>query len=566
MLYPASIILLIANLIALVLSALRPSSKWLRWWPVGLAVVALLQLVIDGFYQTLILVYVITAILIVIGLYQWKVPAKKSKSRVRAIRIGWTIIWQLVFVICLAVSVILTWSFGKTNSLKASLFMGSHTDFSQLGWSESFDHLNAHLAKNYAFGEWKSINWDSLHTCYKPQIVAAEQAADTAAYYLALRQYVFSIPDGHVGLGGNKFGLGKAAIGGGFGFALIQLDDNRVVAHILQENGPAQKAGMAWGAEILTWNNQPILNTLEKVSTLWSSSPCATMELQHIRKLNLLSRAPVGDSIAITFQNPDETFIRKASLIAIDDSMKTLTKDLLMGSPLISMNAFMKTVESQILPNGYGYLKITMEMPTLGTLNPVGAVRNAIDEFKNANVHGVVIDVRLNFGGIDEMTPMMMAPLMSKTLFYEQVAMMDEKTGQPKVIGDISLQPDSSPYTGPVAVLISNNTGSTGEGFPLIMKLANRGKVIGFHSTNGSFGMAGATVKLPGGYTVNFPNGASLDKNGKIQIDSNHLLQGGVAPDVRIPITMESLKAIYVDGKDYMLDAAIAALEADTKK
>ena len=79
MLYPASIILLIANLIALVLSALRPSLKWLRWWPVGLAVVALLQLVIDGFYQTLILVYVITAILIVIGLYQWKVPATKTQ-------------------------------------------------------------------------------------------------------------------------------------------------------------------------------------------------------------------------------------------------------------------------------------------------------------------------------------------------------------------------------------------------------------------------------------------------------------------------------------------------------
>ena len=345
MLYPLSVLLLYANVIALLLSALRLSSKWLRWWPVGLAVVALLQLAIDGFYQTLFLVYVITAVFIVIGFYQWKMPATKSKSWIRAIRIGWAIIWRLVLVICLAGSVILTWSFGKTDSLKSSLFMGGSTDYSHLGWSESFDQVNAHLEKTYAFGEWKSINWDSLRAQYKPQIVAAEQAADTAAYYLALRKYVFSIPDGHVGLGGNNFELRKAAIGGGFGFALIQLDDSRVIAHILEEDSPAQMAGMAWGAEILTWNGQPITSALEHVSTLWSPAPCATLEVQHIRKLNLLTRASVGDSVTITFHNPNETSVREVSLTAIDDSMSTLEKDMLMGTPIISVHASMKAVE-----------------------------------------------------------------------------------------------------------------------------------------------------------------------------------------------------------------------------
>jgi carboxyl-terminal processing protease len=70
---------------------------------------------------------------------------------------------------------------------------------------------------------------------------------------------------------------------------------------------------------------------------------------------------------------------------------------------------------------------------------------------------------------------------------------------------------------------------------------------------------------LPGNYAVIYPNGASLDKDGKIQIDSNNLMQGGISPDVRIPINMETLKAICVNHRDYALEAAITAMKAVSK-
>ena len=87
----------------------------------------------------------------------------------------------------------------------------------------------------------------------------------------------------------------------------------------------------------------------------------------------------------------------------------------------------------------------------------------------------------------------------------------------------------------------------------------------GFAGTYGSFGMSGSSIKLPGDYLVAYANGASLDENGRIQIDSDSFLQGGVLPDTRVPITEETLKAIYVENRDVLLETAIEALQSDSQ-
>ncbi|MEA4807496.1 hypothetical protein, partial [Acetobacterium wieringae] len=46
-------------------------------------------------------------------------------------------------------------------------------DFSDLSWTAAFEALHETLAQEYAFTEWKGIDWDSLHATYAPQIAAA---------------------------------------------------------------------------------------------------------------------------------------------------------------------------------------------------------------------------------------------------------------------------------------------------------------------------------------------------------------------------------------------------------
>jgi carboxyl-terminal processing protease len=84
------------------------------------------------------------------------------------------------------------------------------------------------------------------------------------------------------------------------------------------------------------------------------------------------------------------------------------------------------------------------------------------------------------------------------------------------------------------------------------------GAVIGFGGTNGSFGMVGAEIALPGGYTLGYPFGRSVDHNGVVQLDSRNGV-GGVAPDLRVPKTLENLLA-FAAGTDVELQYAVKYL------
>ena len=548
-----TVVLITADVAALILTMTGFITKWLKWCIPSLVIISLLHLIIDGLYQTLIPLYAITIILIALCVFRWK--QAEQESGLRAIRIVWAVLWRLICVAGLGLAIIGTWTFGNSSRVVRAIGDPSKHNFGNLGWSEAFDEMNELLENDYAFGKWKAIDWESLHDKYGEKIAAAEKSNDKTAYYLALRKYAFSLPDGHVGIDGDDFGLRDAAVGGGFGFAVIKMDNGKVIAHILEENSPAATAGMEWGAEIISWNNTPVQTAVDHVSLLWAYTPPATNEGTMITKLCLLTRAPVGGSVSITFRNPSETEVRQVSLTAIDDNYSTYNKAYLMGDPIYK--AYLKW---EILPDGYGYIQIIGEM-LFPPINPVGEVRKAVKAFIAADVPGVILDLRVNAGGYDEMAPMMMSFFATEPLFYERIAMKDTKTGEFKISGDLSLEPSSPCYTGRVAMLISNNTASTGEGFPLIMQALNRGPVLGFYGTNASFGMAQGSVTMPGGYIIHYPNGASLDENGNIQLDSDYTLDGGIRPDIIVPIDMDILKAMFVDKRDVLVDEAAAIME-----
>ena len=81
-------------------------------------------------------------------------------------------------------------------------------------------------------------------------------------------------------------------------------------------------------------------------------------------------------------------------------------------------------------------------------------------------------------------------------------------------------------------------------------------RVVGMHATDGSFGLASAFVSVPAGIEVIYPWGQSLNQAWVVQVDSNHLLEGGVQPDVSVPLTFETAKSIYAEGDDVVLDFA----------
>lgn len=63
---------------------------------------------------------------------------------------------------------------------------------------------------------------------------------------------------------------------------------------------------------------------------------------------------------------------------------------------------------------------------------------------------------------------------------------------------------------------------------------------------------------MPGGYTIDYPFGRSVDVNGVVQIDSANG-SGGVSPNPRVPKTLENVLA-FAAGTDVELQYAIKYL------
>jgi carboxyl-terminal processing protease len=446
------------------------------------------------------------------------------------------------------------------------LFYSSDKDYRKLSWTAAFDQLHAQVSLNYPFTEWKALDWDALYEQTGPRIAKAEANNDLEAYYTALREYTYSIPDGHVALAGDDFGLRDKAIGGGYGLGILGLDDERVIVHILLDEGPAVQAGMLWGAEILTWNTQPVAEAVSQTDTLWAEIPQSTQEGRLLERYRYLVRDPIGTEITVAFQNPSTNTPQTVTLIAQDDALEGLKRTLPPETdPKEAI--FSPPIKTQILPSGYGYIKIERFMPTLGGLRPGKIVDNAIESFVAQGVPGIIFDVRGNGGGLDALVPQMAAHFYDEPDFYEYISYYDSDRGQFQInpAETLTIEPQPPHFSGPVMVLVDKGTASTAEGIPLTIQRLPQGYVVGFYGTNGSFAMGDPgrnLYRLPEGLAFNFLAGRSLDADKNIQVDANAEGMGGVVPDVRVPLTEETVYAQFVEGKDVVLEAAVAALNA----
>jgi carboxyl-terminal processing protease len=534
--------------------------RWLDFVPAAPLVLMLIQIAVEGFHMYMIVAYVMIVVLLlqtVKRMIRPGVPVKTSRPRIVFTGVG-LILGLAGLVIGIVVG-----------PMTAS---GAGEDLSGESWGSAFDRMNEILVQRYGFSEWKQIDWEALQAEFAPRIAAAEQANDQDAYHLALREYLFSIPDGHIKFSGENMSLWKESVGGGYGFALIELDDGSVIAHQLLEGGPAEEAGMTWGAEVMVWNGLPIREAIEEVPPIWREIPPATQEERRFVQQNLLTRAAVGAQVSLTFQNFGEPEQQTVTLTAIDDGMESLYRSLgwwdemmmrqAMGEEL-DERAIKQPPEYKILPEGYGYIRIHHVIPDENDPDFVEIVEQAIIEFVAQDVPGVIIDVRGNPGGIDTLVPAMMGYFLTEPDFYEYMYFENWLTGLSflDLAIPLPIDPKSPHYGGPLAVLIDQHTRSSGEGFPLIAQRLPQGYVVGVYGTNGSFGMCCSSIMLPGSFEVQYPTGQSRDADHRVQLDSDHNQLGGVTPDIRVPLTRDTVYAMFVDGEDIVLRYAIEALQ-----
>jgi carboxyl-terminal processing protease len=456
----------------------------------------------------------------------------------------------------------------------ASLRRTAPADFSDLGEVEAFRRMHEKIAAEYAFTEWKGVDWPGLRARILPLIEAAAAAHDAVAYRAALQAYVAGLDDGHVNLPRNDAvapaidALTAAASGGTFGIGLVELDDGRVIAAAVAPGGPAARAGMRPGDVVARWGDRPIGEAIGAVDLgrLAAAARVATDAHRRLEQARLMTRAAIGTAVEIDLAGAEGASGRRVRLVAESDGPAAL-RDL---APRLDPGEV--PITSRRIGR-FGYIRFTVlaDLADLGAWPEAiwTAHRRALAGFRAEGVDGLVLDLRGNHGGWDLLAMRICGTLRRTPVFYEATVFYDADTGRFRrftvddrtgaVVDGLTVRPEKPVFAGPVVALVDPMTISSGEGLARCVRERPGGATLGFHGTRGSFGLAGGEIRLPGGNVLHYPDGRAVDRDGTVLIDSRHGV-GGVAPTVRVPVTFETAMA-KARGEDVELAAALAYLD-----
>lgn len=418
-------------------------------------------------------------------------------------------------------------------------------DFSALSYTEAFDKMVEKFKNEYAFTELKKIDWDAKAKEFRPAFEAAEKAKDPHAYALALRDFVWSIPDTHVGFDQtlvNEDFQNETA--GGIGFAMRETDDGKIIANFILDGGPADEAGMEWGAEIVSFDGTPVADVVE--ATVPWSSPFSNPINKRLQQLRYATRFRLDKGeVEVVFKNPGGAE-KTATLPVVGERDSFTVSSFYAGTSPTEL-----PVEFDVLPSGYGYIKVNSFLDN--DVLSIQVWERAIKYFNDNGIPGVILDLRINGGGSGWLADQMAAYFFNEDTLVGNTAFYDDSTGEFYMDpGDETymIPPrEDLQYNGTVVVMVGPACASACEFFSYNMTVNDRATIVGFYPSDG----AGGSVEqflMPEDVTVQLTIGRAVDAEGNI-----HLEGKGVEPDVKVPVTVENLQRL-ANGEDVVLEIA----------
>jgi C-terminal processing protease CtpA/Prc len=417
----------------------------------------------------------------------------------------------------------------------------AQTDFSNLSYTDAFKGMVDMFRKKYAYTELKNIDWDAKEAEYLSRFEEADANKDSAEYQHALRDFIWSIPDGHLSapVDNNEF---AEATSGGLGMAIRDIDSGSVIVNYLTEGGPAEQAGIQLKAEILSINGTDI-NDAINANIPWSS-PFGSDIVRRLQQLRYVLRSPIGTDVEIEYKNPG------------DSASKTVTLTSVQENDSFRYSSFAKGLTGLELPVQYtvldsGYIKINLYSFFDSARLTIQLWERVIQALNDNQIPGVIIDMRQNGGGSGFLADEMAAYFFDEPLDTGNTSTYDDSLGtfytDPNLESKFILPPENLRYHGNVAVLVGPSCDSACEYFTYDMTLQNRAAIVGQYPTGG-LGGGQDTYLMPDGIQLQYSIGRNIDAAGNIIIEGT-----GIAPTVKVPVDEDTL---FSTG-DPVVDAAV---------
>jgi len=340
-------------------------------------------------------------------------------------------------------------------------------------------------------------------------------------------------------LGNNDF---SQKIGGGYGLALRELDDGRVIVIFITPDGPAEKAGIQPSAEVTQFNGKPIKDAISAVNPY--AGPFSMESSRRYQQARYLTRAPLGTDATVTFTNPGGAK-KTVTLTSVAETRSFSRLSIYLGAPL-NPNV---PVEWKVLDSGAGYIAINSYYDDLSLI--VTLFERALKQFTTSEVKNLIIDLRYNSGG----APLgLVGFLYNKEIQLGQLEYFSEQTGKFEPEGRPErVLPNKEQYKfDKLAILVSPACASACEIEAYSFAQVPGAIVVGMYPSAGvEAEVSRGQYQLPEGISLQIPTGRFINADGSLFLEG-----AGVPPTVKVPI--DEANALTTD--DVILKAAEEAL------
>ena len=446
-----------------------------------------------------------------------------------------------------------------------SINFGSVTDYTNKSMCDAYLSMCNYLEENYIMNEWKNIDYDELKEKYLPLVQEAEQTGDLNKYYEALDSFLCEFHDAHMGISFYKdsdYILNKLKQFNDYGLSLITLDDGTTIA-IDVEDGLEIKDG-----DIVTkWDGIPIDDAINNIELLITDT---LPENEKIMRTFYLAGIG-GDTVSVSYINSNNE--------EVTVSLNKM-KDVQFSRVLKSFNTFVhsendyheESFDYKMLNDNTGYLLVRSEETnvfhdyiTYLTGDHKFAreqFRSCLQELRDLGMTQLVIDIRNNDGGYEEVATALASLFTEKEMYAFSLGIKDGDNL--KSIEDRYVLADGEFSDLNIVVLTNMRCASAGDGLGLYLSKIENITVAGLTNPSGCNQETGGYIFMPGGVMIGYPIGLVLDQDGNPNIDVDETRKSRNPIDVKIPLDKEAALKIFND-VDYELEWAINYLNNELK-
>jgi carboxyl-terminal processing protease len=375
--------------------------------------------------------------------------------------------------------------------------------------------------RDYYDPSFNGVDWKAVCERYQPRVEAATRDDE---FYLILREMVGELHDAHTRFfspGERERHRKREAVSAGVHAYEVE---GEIVVVGVDPGSEAARAGVAEGMVVSTIDGKPAADRVAEVRAEVGSSSS-----QRATALLTYGRLLVGE--------PDS--VLSLGLVRTDGSRLEVALPRRLVSDATK-------VDTRLLPPGLGYIRFNRFIPPVAS-----EVRQALEGFRNTP--GLIIDLRGNGGGDIAETARIVGYFFARKT---PIARIVTRTGKPPaffmglahVPNEFSAVPQGGTevYSGPVALLVNEGTGSGAELFSAALQENSRATVVGRQTCGCVLGIVHQR-KLKGGGELDVSEVGFTTARGR-------RLEGvGVIPDQPVPLTLADLRARH--------DAALEAAE-----